>query len=105
MEFPAALETILEQRHGAWWKQHYEEAVARIEDHANHPENPYYHAPTANEDAFHGPVILDEFGGESTPEDARRRAFELLVLADLAPLSPAPVSAPQPKGRTRGVQS
>ncbi|HEU4975711.1 MAG TPA: hypothetical protein VFT50_11520 [Baekduia sp.] len=77
----------------AWFARHYEAAVARIEDHTNDEENPYYHSPAEEADAYYGPVVLNEFGGEESPEEARERAFELLVLADLAPLTPAPKAA------------
>ena len=89
-ELPPSLKALWRDRHAAWWKQHYEDAVARIEDHTDVPENPYYEAPEAYHSAHWGPLILDDVGGEMTPDDARRFAFDLLVLADLAPMTPEP---------------
>lgn len=90
MEFSADLKALWRDRHAAWWKQHYEEAVARIEDRTNDPENPYYFSPTTEHASYYGPVILDDLGGEMTPDEARRWAFDFLVLADLAPMTPEP---------------
>lgn len=91
VEFTGDLKALWRQRHYAWFKDHYEAAVARIEDHTGNPENPYYHSPADTTDAYFGPVILNEFGGEESPNEARERAFELLVLADIAAMTPEPV--------------
>lgn len=50
------------------------------------------HGPVSEHDAYYGPLIFDDLGGECDPETARRIAFELLVFADLAPLAPEPTS-------------
>lgn len=90
MEFPADLKTLMRDRHAAWWKQHYEDAVNRIEDRTDDPENPYYLSPATEHSAYYGPRVLDEFGEGMTPDEARRWAFDFLVLADLAPMTPEP---------------
>lgn len=96
MRMPQALEVLIREKFGrdlGWWAREYEAAVERIQDHTADPENPYYHAPGDESDAYNddnGPHIFDVFGGESTIEETRQRAWELLVLCDLAPLTPKP---------------
>jgi hypothetical protein len=68
-----------------WYKHDYEAALARIEDHTNANESPYWFGPTAGFDALSDePVLSDETGTTYDPETVRKIAFELLVLADLA---------------------
>jgi hypothetical protein len=98
MKFPDQLRSLWESRavgaQGAsWFSKQYEEAVERVQDHTGDPTNPYYHAPADPSDAYNddaGPHIFDEFGGESTIEETRARAFELLVLCDVAAFAPKP---------------
>jgi hypothetical protein len=48
-------------------------------------ENPYWNSVAESADVVPGEgFVRDEFGGEESPAAARARAFELLVLADLA---------------------
>lgn len=99
MRMPDALATMLREKLSkniGYWAHEYEEAVERIEDHSADSENPYFHSDADNSDALPG-VLMDEMGGYETPEDARRRGFELLALADLAEVLAA---GSEPEGET-----
>jgi hypothetical protein len=68
-----------------WFADGYEAAMRRIEDCTDLPDNPYWRSPADESSAIPGDdTIWDEMGGPESIENARRRAFELLVLADLA---------------------
>lgn len=70
---------------GGWFAPQYEDAVARIKDETGDAENPYWLSPSDGTSAIPGEgEIYNEYGGEEPIEEARRRAFEVLVLADLA---------------------
>lgn len=69
---------------GDWFTSRYEAALSRIEDHTD-GDNPYWLAPADGTSVVPGDSeLFDEMGGEESPEDARKRAFEILALADLA---------------------
>jgi hypothetical protein len=71
----------------AWWTQNYNAALERVEDHSGDPENPYWWAPADDASLTlepSGPDIMGFDGASETPQQTRERAFELLVLADLA---------------------
>lgn len=88
MNPPDALRQVLVDRDDSWFREQYDQAVGRIEDRTADSRNPYFYSPTNEMSSYFGPVVLDDFGGEMTPETARKAAFELLALADLAPLTP-----------------
>jgi hypothetical protein len=91
MNMPESLAGLLREKLSkdlAYWARGYEAAVERIEDHTDDAENPYWHSPADAVDAVPGErVVLDEYGGEESIESVRHRAFELLVMADLAETS------------------
>lgn len=90
MEMPEPLAASLREKLSkdlGYWARMYEEAVERIADETSNEENPYW--GSSNEDACVIPGdrdIYDEMGGGESADQARRRAWELLVLADLADL-------------------
>lgn len=75
---------VIETKRG-WFTGSYEAAMGRVEDCTDLPDNPYWRSPADESSAAPGDdTIWDEMGGPESIENARRRAFELLVLADLA---------------------
>lgn len=87
MESPEKLNILLREKlkdSPGYWAARYEEALERIQDFTSEEESPYWYSPAniasglADEE-----VILDDLGGEYTPDQAREQAWELLVLADL----------------------
>lgn len=88
MNLPDDLRVKLEARATSdpqWFPRGYEEAVARIDEHGpDEPGGPCCHAKGVSMDALGNGDMTDEFGGDWTPDDVRRQAFEMLALADLA---------------------
>lgn len=73
---------------GGWFVNSYAAAAGRIEHRDELADNIHWYSE-ANEscamlDARDAPVVQEFDGSESTPEAIRARAFELLVLADIA---------------------
>lgn len=69
--------------HG-WFVRNYEDAASRVTYEAT-PDDPYtYWFAPSEESSAEGGEVVDPFGGAEDPATARLRAFELLVLADLA---------------------
>lgn len=102
MKLPDELRRLLSDRHAdndgsPWWERQYLDAVERIEDRTDDPANPYWYSPADTMSAIPQEGIYDEYGGQHTPDELERRAFELLALADLArhgvPQHPAPAPA------------
>lgn len=92
MKFPDSLRALFIDRltkNQAWFADNYAAAVERVKDHSGDPD-PYWESQANEMSACPGPVLLDEFGGEETPTQARERAFELLALADLAEIAEIP---------------
>ncbi len=96
MKLPDKLAQVWQDRAveepAGWFVKHYNEAVERIEDRTDDPRNPYYYGPEFDGSGFQGldgPIINDEFS-ELKPDDARKIAFEMLALADLAEIAPLP---------------
>ena len=86
MKLPDSFRALWQRRAAQspnWFKDQYEAAADRVQDHTDNSENPYWFAPAAGFDAIPDEDIRDELGATYTPEEAREMAFELLVLADL----------------------
>lgn len=96
MEMPLELKKVwairaalgIDPRIGGWFTNQYEMAMARVEDHrgdASETVQPYVLGPSDQHVATAGEIVYFD-GGTGDPEDARKGAFELLVLADMAQL-------------------
>jgi hypothetical protein len=86
MDFPEELVELWRGRGAdpAWFKEHYEAAVGRLEDHRD-IEDPYVSGPHDTFAALlRDGTIQDEIGGQMPVDRARDEAFELLALADIA---------------------
>jgi hypothetical protein len=72
-----------------FFKKGYEEALTRLEDFRGQivggVPNPHVTGPTDQHCAVPGEILYYD-GGTSNPDEARRAAFELLALANLAEL-------------------
>lgn len=92
MDFPQELAERWQKRavnEPDFFRKGYEEALTRLEDYRGQivgdTPNPHVTGPTDEHCAVPGEIVYYD-GGTSNPDEARRAAFELLALADLAEL-------------------
>jgi hypothetical protein len=71
-----------------WFVRNYENAASRVIYEASPDGAHAYWLAPSDESSAEGGDVIDPIGGVEDPNTARLRAFELLVLADLAEVQP-----------------